>query len=514
MTAPYYALLTNIGAARIANATATDTPLNITKMAVGDANGTMPTPDPAQTSLIHECRRADLNTLKVDPNNPNQLIAEQVIPDNVGGWWIRELGLYDDDNNLIAVGNCPPSYKPLLKEGAGREQVIRMILIVSSDDAVTLKIDPSVVLATRQYVDDAIETHEKSRNHPDATTKAKGFVQLSSDTDSDDETHAATPKAVKVAYDLAKGKLSSVPDATTTAKGIVQLSSATDSDSETMAATPKAVKAVKAIADAALPATGNAASASKLQTARTIGGVSFDGTANINLPGVNTAGSQSTSGNAATATKLQTACTIGGVSFDGTANINLPGVNTAGSQSTSGNAATATKLQTARTIGGVSFDGTANINLPGVNTAGSQSTSGNAATATKLQTARTINGASFDGTANITISADSVGAYTKVESDARYGGKNSASKADNGWFKDASTGLIFQWGKVASSSPTNVNVTFPIAFPSKCVSVQNTIIRPNNNGGANNWTYVTSLSATGASIGTDSYGAYWFAIGY
>ncbi|AHE73394.1 hypothetical protein M942_22525 [Enterobacter ludwigii] len=98
--------------------------------------------------------------------------------------------------------------------------------------------------------------------------------------------------------------------------------------------------------------------------------------------------------------------------------------------------------------------------------------------------------------------------------DSRYGGKNSASKADNGWFKDASTGLIFQWGKVASSSPTNVNVTFPIAFPSKCVSVQNTIIRPNNNGGANNWTYVTSLSATGASIGTDSYGAYWFAIGY
>ncbi|MGJ3448632.1 gp53-like domain-containing protein [Enterobacter sp. PTB] len=104
------------------------------------------------------------------------------------------------------------------------------------------------------------------------------------------------------------------------------------------------------------------------------------------------------------------------------------------------------------------------------------------------------------------------GNYTNF--DNRYGGKNSASKADNGWFKDASTGLIFQWGKVASSSPTNVNVTFPIAFPSKCVSVQNTIIRPNNNGGANNWTYVTSLSATGASIGTDSYGAYWFAIGY
>ncbi|HFK4671759.1 tail fiber protein [Escherichia coli] len=148
---------------------------------------------------------------------------------------------------------------------------------------------------------------------------------------------------------------------------------------------------------------GNASTATKLQTARTIGGVSFDGTANINLPGVNTAGNQSTTGNAATATKLQTARTIGGVSFNGTANIDLPGVNKAGNQSTTGNAATATKLQTARTIGGVSFDGTANINLPGVNAAGNQNTTGNAATATKLQTARTINGVSFNGTANISI---------------------------------------------------------------------------------------------------------------
>ncbi|EFM6829909.1 tail fiber domain-containing protein [Escherichia coli] len=148
---------------------------------------------------------------------------------------------------------------------------------------------------------------------------------------------------------------------------------------------------------------GNASTATKLQTVRTIGGVAFDGSANINLPGVNTAGNQSTTGNAATATKLQTARTIGGVSFNGTANIDLPGVNKAGNQSTTGNAATATKLQTARTIGGVSFDGTANINLPGVNAAGNQNTTGNAATATKLQTARTINGVSFNGSANISI---------------------------------------------------------------------------------------------------------------
>nr|WP_139551076.1 tail fiber protein [Escherichia coli] len=149
--------------------------------------------------------------------------------------------------------------------------------------------------------------------------------------------------------------------------------------------------------------TGNAATATKLQTARTIGGVSFDGSANIDLPGVNKTGNQSTTGNAATATKLQTARTIGGVSFDGSANIDLPGVNKAGNQSTTGNAATATKLQTARTIGGVSFDGSANIDLPGVNKTGNQSTTGNAATATKLQTARTIGGVSFDGSANIDL---------------------------------------------------------------------------------------------------------------
>lgn len=158
---------------------------------------------------------------------------------------------------------------------------------------------------------------------------------------------------------------------------------------------------------------GNASTATKLQTARTIGGVAFDGSANINLPGVNTAGNQSTTGNAATATKLQTARTIGGVSFNGTANIDLPGVNKAGNQSTTGNAATATKLQTARTIGGVSFDGTANINLPGVNTAGNQSTTGNAATATKLQTARKISGVAFDGSADITLTAAHVSAFAR-----------------------------------------------------------------------------------------------------
>lgn len=156
MTAKYFAILTNQGAARLANAAALGTKLNLTQMAVGDANGTLPTPDPAQTKLINQKRIAPLNLLTVDPANTSQIIAEQIIPENEGGFWIREIGLYDDDGILIAVANCPETYKPQLQEGSGRTQTIRMILIVSSTSAITLKIDPSVVLATRQYVDDKI----------------------------------------------------------------------------------------------------------------------------------------------------------------------------------------------------------------------------------------------------------------------------------------------------------------------------------------------------------------------
>lgn len=218
MTAKYFAILTNQGAARLANAAALGTKLNLTQMAVGDANGVLPTPDPAQTKLINQKRIAPLNLLTVDPANTSQIIAEQIIPENKGGFWIREIGLYDDDGILIAVANCPETYKPELQEGSGRTQTIRMILIVSSTSAITLKIDPSVVLATRQYVDDKVievksyadglmRAHEQSRNHPDATTTAKGFTQLNSSVTDDRETQSATPKAVKIAMDNANARL-------------------------------------------------------------------------------------------------------------------------------------------------------------------------------------------------------------------------------------------------------------------------------------------------------------------
>ncbi|EOJ8046797.1 phage tail protein [Escherichia coli] len=156
MTVKYYAILTNQGAARLANATMLGSKLNLTQMAVGDANGVLPTPDPAQTKLINQKRIAPLNLLSVDPNNQSQIIAEQIIPENEGGFWIREIGLYDDEGVLIAVANCPETYKPLLQEGSGRTQTIRMILVVTNTEAITLKIDPSVVLATRKYVDDEV----------------------------------------------------------------------------------------------------------------------------------------------------------------------------------------------------------------------------------------------------------------------------------------------------------------------------------------------------------------------
>ena len=156
MSTKFYTLLTDIGAAKLASAAALGVPLKITHMAVGDGGGVLPTPDSKQTALVNEKRRAALNMLYIDPQNSSQIIAEQVIPENEGGWWIREVGLFDESGALIAVGNCPESYKPQLAEGSGRTQTVRMVLITSSTDNITLKIDPAVVLATRKYVDDKV----------------------------------------------------------------------------------------------------------------------------------------------------------------------------------------------------------------------------------------------------------------------------------------------------------------------------------------------------------------------
>ncbi|SFT49108.1 phage tail protein [Pseudomonas marincola] len=179
MSQTYFAILTAIGEAKLANAVALGTQLQVSRMAVGDGNGNLPIPNRSQTALVNEQYRADLNTLSVDPVNDSQIIAELVIPETTGGFWLREMGLYDAAGDLIAVSNCPPSYKPELAEGSGRTQVLRMILIVSSTAAVQLKIDPSVVLATRAYADSLITAHQVAAD-PHKQYKLRGtFTSLS-----------------------------------------------------------------------------------------------------------------------------------------------------------------------------------------------------------------------------------------------------------------------------------------------------------------------------------------------
>ena len=223
MNQAYNTVLTQKGVALLDNATSLGVPLKITQMAVGDGNGNITTPDATQTELVHEVRRAAIDNLFVDNENPCQIIAEQVIPETDGGWFIHEIGLFDDEDNLIAVGNYPATYKPNIIEDSSRTQMIRMVIIVDNTEAIELKNDSTEVFAARKYIEpraDATQTtatqkyvndtitakitaHEKSTNHPNATTSDKGFVQLNSAINSKLETQAATPRAVKKVYDKA-----------------------------------------------------------------------------------------------------------------------------------------------------------------------------------------------------------------------------------------------------------------------------------------------------------------------
>lgn len=223
----FYVVLTDIGQAKLANAVALGTQIKITHLAVGDANGTQPNPAPSVNGLIHERHRAAVNRIDIDAKNPNWVVLEQVLPPDVGGWEIREIGAFDADGNLIAYGNYPPTYKPLLNEGTSRTQTIRMVMQVSDAAAVTLKVDPSVVLATRQYVDDknkqqiaslehSLSEHINSRNHPDADTVYKGFVRLATIEEAQlgkNNSAVMTPEASKAAIDaLTRTHLSHVLD--------------------------------------------------------------------------------------------------------------------------------------------------------------------------------------------------------------------------------------------------------------------------------------------------------------
>ncbi|WP_137598282.1 phage tail-collar fiber domain-containing protein [Escherichia coli] len=208
MSTKFKTVITTAGAAKLAAATVPGgKKVTLSAMAVGDGNGKLPVPDAGQTKLVHEVWRHALNKVSVDNKNKNYIVAELVVPPEVGGFWMRELGLYDDAGTLIAVANMAESYKPELAEGSGRAQTCRMVVIVSNVSCVELSIDASTVMATQDYVDDKIAEHEQSRRHPDATLTEKGFTQLSSATNSTSEKQAATPKAVKAAYDNAEKRL-------------------------------------------------------------------------------------------------------------------------------------------------------------------------------------------------------------------------------------------------------------------------------------------------------------------
>ena len=283
MSTKFKTIITTAGAAKLAAATVPGgKKVNLTAMAVGDGGGALPEPNVGQVKLINEVWRHALNKISQDNKNKNYIVAELVIPPEVGGFWMRELGLYDDAGTLIAVANMAESYKPELAEGSGRAQTCRMVIIVSSIASVELSIDATTVMATQDYVDDKLAEHEQSRRHPDATLKEKGFVQLSSATDSTSESLAATPKAVKAAYDLANGKYTA-QDASTAQKGLVKLSSATDSTSEALAATPKAVKNANDNADKRLAKEQNGRDIPEKDVfVRNIGGArAFSGTVSI-----------------------------------------------------------------------------------------------------------------------------------------------------------------------------------------------------------------------------------------
>ncbi|MFZ5164960.1 phage tail protein [Enterobacter hormaechei] len=259
MAEKYYSILTNRGKELEAQSSATGKPVIIKDFVVGDGNGQAVRPDPAQTKLVREVYRSAISALQVSPDQANQFFAQLVLPVAVGGFVVREVGLLTDAGELYSVANCAAIEKP--ENGVSVNLQFR--LAVSETAAVELKVATGDGLFLRidrnlgEIAENGPGAQKSAREAidvVDATTSRKGLVQLSNATDSTSEGLAATPKAVKAAYDLADGKYTA-QDATTARKGIVQLSSATNNDSESLAATPKAVKAANDNANGRVPQT-------------------------------------------------------------------------------------------------------------------------------------------------------------------------------------------------------------------------------------------------------------------
>ena len=402
-TRKFKTVITDTGAKKLAQAAAPDgKPVRLTHMAVGDGGGALPTPDSKQTRLVHEVWRHTVNRVILDATHQNRIIAELVIPPETGGFWIREIGVFDEHGDLIAVGNTAESYKPTVAEGSGRAQTFRTILTVSSTATVALTVDNTMVMATVDYVDDKLKEHEQSRRHPDASLTAKGFVQLSSATNSTSETLAATSKAVKAVMDETNKKaplnspaLTGTPTTPTARQG---------TNNTQIASTAFVMAAIAALVDSSpdalntlnelAAALGNDPNFATTMTNALAGKQPKDATLTA-LAGLATAADRFPYFTGNDVASLATLTKVGrdilakstvaavieylGLRELGTSGEKIPLLSTANtwtnrqtfsgglSGELSGNAATATKLKTARKIAGVGFDGSSDISISAKN---------------------------------------------------------------------------------------------------------------------------------------------------
>ncbi|HHJ1252988.1 phage tail-collar fiber domain-containing protein [Proteus mirabilis] len=528
MSAKFFALLTVIGANKLAKATALGTTLKITQMAVGDGGGTLPTPDTQQTKLVGEKRRAGLNTLFVDPKNDSQIIAEQVIPENEGGYWIREIGLFDDEGSLIAVGNCPETYKPQLQEGSGRTQTIRMILTVSHTESVELKVDPSVILATREFVNDAIESASKQTLEEVAklyATKAELSTGLSKVQKSADAANTNANSRVPNTRKVNNKPLST--DITLTASDVGAATPAQVNEAKTAASNAQATaNSGVSKADTAQKTANDAVSkANAAQTAANNANINANGrvpsTRKINNKPLSDDISLTASDiGAATPAQVNEAKTAAS-NAQATANSGVSKADAA--QKTANDAVSkATAAQTAANNANTNANGrvpntrkvngkplSADISLTAgdvgaatpaqVNEAKTAANNANNNANGRVPNTRKVNGKPLS--ADIRLTAGDVGA----------GAKNTASKAENGWWKCGDTGIIYQWGK-KTITYNDYFINFPIAFPNKLLSFHAIDYDGANNPGLK--LSKSNLSKAAMEMPSGIIAVMWLAVGY
>ncbi|WP_424404803.1 phage tail protein [Pasteurella sp. PK-2025] len=470
MAKQYYSVLTTYGSQQLATAIASRQSLNITHFAVGDGNGQAVTPDVARTSLVREVYRATISAVSRDPRNNKQVIFELTIPENVGGFHIREMGIFDNQNKLIAYANCPESFKPTLSSGSGKIQVMRMILLVESSDAVTMKVDDSVIFVTRGQLtpkkitaesQNGVDNEGHSHEIEQASTTVKGIVKLTDALNLNDSTLALTAKAGKQLKDEIGECIKNN-----------KKSSSTNSNSEDTVATSKAVKAVADIANA------------KQSPATTLAGY---GIADFKIEQL-------------------------------AQNVNLNDVKTAGiygqdnwRYATRDNNYPEDSKKGALTVYNVGNDCIQEYRVKNVDLIFRRAFESNNWSAwNKMNVERSSDISDFNQAVNNLINQSMTKNFTH-------------SFTENGWQKLAS-GLIVQWGvKNYQRYPGEriETISLPISFPTKCLLVTTSVIA-SGAGRCDSSANVVNKSRTEIEIGTEGYGGAleqyrgfcWFAIGY